>query len=122
MAGGDALERLLLELSEPQLQEALDKMVTLLKNLNESGLLDVLIALTDREAVERLSRILVNTGSMKLMDNLDKVLAVAGEAADAMSRPVEPMPLSKLVASLADPEVARGLARLIQVLKAMGRA
>lgn len=121
MSGGDALERLLLELGKPELQEALDKMVTLLKNLNESGLLDVMIALTDREAVGRLSGILVNTGSMKLMDNLDKLLAVAGEAADAMAKPVEPMPLSRLVASLADPEVARGLARLIQVLKAMGR-
>ncbi len=116
----DALERLLLELGDPEFQDALEKIVTLVKNLNESGILDLLIALTDRDTIARITGILVNTGTMKLLDNLEQVSTITGEAASAMAEPVEPASLSQLIRNLADPEVARGLARIMQVLKAIG--
>ncbi|MEB3861146.1 MAG: DUF1641 domain-containing protein [Desulfurococcales archaeon] len=122
MQARDPLEMLIEELGDPELQESLEKMVKLVKALNRSGLLDVLLAMADEEVVARLSSMLVTTGTMKLADNIEELTRAAGEVAQALSEPVEPVPLSELVSSLRDPEVLRGLARLLKVLKALGRA
>ena len=122
MQARDPLEMLIEELGDPELQESLEKMVKLVKALNRSGLLDVLLAVADEEVVARLSSMLVTTGTMKLADNIEELTRAAGEVAQALSEPVDPVPLSELVSSLRDPEVLRGLARLLKVLKALGRA
>ncbi len=122
MQARDPLEMLIEELGDPELQESIEKMVKLAKALNRSGLLDVLLAMADEEVVARLSSMLVTTGTMKLADNIEELTRAAGEVAQALSEPVEPVPLSELVSSLRDPEVLRGLARLLRVLKALGRA
>lgn len=122
MAKVDPVERLITELDDPDFQEALDKTITLLKALNRSGLLDILLALADEEVVSRISSMLVTTGTMKMADNLEALTRVAGEAAQALAEPVEPMTLSQVLSSLRDTEVARGLARLVALLRALGRA
>ncbi|MCE4602063.1 MAG: DUF1641 domain-containing protein [Desulfurococcales archaeon] len=121
MQARDPLEMLIEELGDPEFQEALDKLVALVKALNKSGLLDVLLAMADEEVVSRLSSMLMTTGTMKLADNIEALTRAAGEVAQALSEPVEPVPPSELVYSLRDPEVLRGLARLLAVLRALGR-
>jgi len=118
----DALETVLAQLEDKDLQEAILKIVELARNLNKSGVLDMLIALTDKEALSRLIEMLMTPGTMKLMDNIDGMTNLIGDIAVALREPVEPVTVTGLLRSLADPEVSRGLARLILILKILGRA
>ncbi|MEB3774842.1 MAG: DUF1641 domain-containing protein [Desulfurococcales archaeon] len=118
----DALEAVLTQLEDKDLQESILKVVELAKNLNRSGVLDMLIALTDKEALSRLVEMLMTPGTMKLMDNLDELTNIIGDIAVALKEPVEPVTITGLLRSLSDPEVSRGLARLILILRILGRA
>lgn len=121
MASRDPIERLITELEDPEVQEALSKMVELARNLERSGLLDILLALTEPEVVKRAVEMFITTGTMKLGDSLDKLLDKLGDIAETLEEDVEPITLGKLLVSIKDPEVARGLARLIAILKVLGK-
>jgi len=118
----DTLERLLDYLSRPGAAEAIEKMLAVLDNLERSGVLDLLQALTDPDVVERLSHILVTPGLLRLLDNLDKLTDTLSRVASALEEPAEPASLGRLLAELRDPEVRRGLARLLAVIREIGRA
>lgn len=117
----DPLAELLSGLEDPDLQNALSKMIELLKNLERSGLLDMMIALTEPEVVNRIMDMVITTGTLKLGDSVDTLLDMLGKLADALVKEPEPMGLSQVLASLKDPEVAKGLARLVAILKILGK-
>lgn len=107
-------------LEDEEVEEALLKTLRLLKQLNESGLLDLLLVLTSKEVVERLTGILVTTGLLRLADKLEEAPARLAELVEALEEPVKPVRLSGLLLALQDEEVARGLARLLRVLRTIG--
>ncbi|MCE4609564.1 MAG: DUF1641 domain-containing protein [Desulfurococcales archaeon] len=121
MAERDVLEALIEKLQDPEFQSSIEKLVMLLDNMNKSGLLDLLVTVTDPDVIDRLMEILITTGTMKLLDNLDTLLDKAGDMVDAMTQPAEPVSISKLLAELSKPEVAKGLGKLIKVLEALGK-
>ena len=118
----DALEALLEWLQRPDARETVAKLLELLDNLEKSGLLDLLIAVTNPEVVERLYTIIVTTGTMRLADRLDALLDTLGTAAASLAEdPGDPPSLSQILRELGDPQVRRGLARLVAFLRALGR-
>ncbi len=114
------VDRIAEHLEDEVTLEAIEKTLAILRNLERSGILDILEALTDPEVIERLTRILISTSSLKLADNAPELIDKASKAAEALVKPVEPATPAKLLASLKDPRVARGIARLIEALKALG--
>jgi len=116
----DPLADLIAALEDPEFQAGLQKLVQLLKNMERSGLLDALVALTDEDAISRLIEILLTTGTLQVADRLDRIADTIGVIVQALEEPVEPVSLTGLLASLRDPDVARGLARMLRVLKALG--
>ena len=102
--------------------EAMQKLVTILRNMHESGMLDMLETITDPDVYHRILALVMTTGTMRLVDNLDKLLDLLGEVAHAVSEPVKPIGLTGLLEALGDPEVQRGLGKLVNILKALGRA
>ncbi len=119
-SGGDVLLDLLLSLEDPKVQAAIAKMITLLKNMEESGLLDLLIAVTDPQVVEGLTRTFLTTGTLELADKAPELLDTLAGVVNALEKPVEPKSLTGLLSSLSDPAVARGLARMVEVLRVIG--
>ena len=118
----DALDRLLEYLERPGSAETIDKLIRLLENLEESGILDLLLALTSREVIERLTTLIITTGTLKALDNIDKIMGSLGRAASALTEQADHSPsLGELLTALRDPEVRRGLARLIAALKELGK-
>ena len=102
--------------------EAMQKLITVLRNMNESGMLDLLETVTDPDVYHRILALVMTTGTMRLVDNLDKLLDLLGELAYAMSEPAEPIGLTGLLEALGDPDVQKGLGRLVKILKALGQA
>lgn len=121
MSVRDPLAEALAELEKPEFQNALSKLIELVKNLEKSGLLDMLVAFTDPEVINQLLDMVITTGTMKMGDSIEELLDVFGEVAEALRGDVKPMSLSGLLASLRDPQVARGLARMVAVLRALGK-
>ncbi len=117
----DPLEHLIVSLEDPEFQEALYKLVTIVKNLEKSGILDLLETITDPIVIERITQLLVTTGLMKLGDKIDSILDTIGEVSEILEKPVEPVTITGLLSSLKDPEVARGLARALEILRVLGR-
>ena len=76
--------------------------------------------LTSKEVVERLTGILVTTGLLRLADKLEEAPDRLAELVEALEEPVKPVRLSGLLLALQDEEVARGLARLLRVLRTIG--
>ncbi|MEB2835728.1 MAG: DUF1641 domain-containing protein [Desulfurococcales archaeon] len=120
MAERDELMEVIDKLGQPEVREALVKAVDLLANLERSGLLDLLIALTDEDVVKRIVQLVMTTGTMKLADNLPELLDKLGAIAATLAEPAEPLGITGLLESLKDPAVARGLSRLVTVLRALG--
>ncbi len=116
----DPAMELLQSLEDPSAAEALAKIVELAKRLEESGLLDLLLALTDPMVVERITQYLVSPGLMKLADRLPELLDALARVSGALEEPVEPISPTKALARLGDPKVARGLARLLKIVEALG--
>ncbi len=116
------IERLASLLEDPKAAEALARLLETAVKLEESGLLDLVEALADEKVIRSLSELLLTPGSLRLLDNLDKLLDIAGTAAEALSQPAEPVGLSGLLRALGDPEVQRGLGKLVGLLRALGRA
>jgi len=112
------IERLVIE--DQETEEAILKTMQLLRQLNQSGLLDLLLALTDKEVVHRLMDIAVSTGLLKIADKIDQLPDKMAQILDALEEPTEPMYIYSLLKALSDPEVARGLARVIKMLKIIG--
>lgn len=104
-----------------QEEEVIEKFMQLIKNLDESGIIDVLTAATDPEGMKRLVQILITPGTMKLVDNIDVLLNLLGDISKALSEPVEPVSLFTFMRKLGDKEVGRGLARLLAILKILGK-
>ncbi len=121
MAERDVLEALIERLQDPEFQSSIEKLVMILDNMNRSGLLDLLVTVTDPDVINRLTEILITTGTMKLVDNLDTLLDKAGDMVDAMTQPAEPVSISKLLAEVSKPEVAKGLGKLIKALEVLGK-
>ena len=117
----DPLENMLKNMEQPEFQEALNKLIMILKNMEESGLLDLLEAVTNPLVIERIMQLILTTGLMRLGDKIDSLLDMIGDMAATMTKPVEPISLSQLLASLRDPDVAKGLARAIQILRILGK-
>ncbi len=97
-------------------EELLDKINQILSNITESGLLNMLAAASDPEAIRRLIQILVNPSTMKLFDNIDVLLNQSGDISKTLSEPVEPISLFAFLMRLRDKDVSRGLARLLAIL------
>ncbi len=112
------IERLVLE--DRETEEALLKTMNLLRQLNRSGVLDLLLVLTDEEVFRRIINLVVSTGLMKIGDRIDELPTKLAQLLDALEEPAEPIYIYGLLKSLQDPEVARGLARLVKVLKIIG--
>ena len=121
MAERDVLEALIVKLQDPEFQSSIEKLIVLLDNMNRSGLLDLLVTVTDPDVINRLMEILISTGTLKLLDNLDILLDKAGDLVEVMNQPADPISISKLLTELSRPEVARGLGKLIKVLEALGK-
>ncbi|MCE4622006.1 MAG: DUF1641 domain-containing protein [Desulfurococcales archaeon] len=121
MSERDPLAQLLTELENPEFQEVLSKLLELVKNLEKSGLLDMLVAITEPEVINRIFDMVITTGTMKLGDSIEGLLNKLGDVAEALQEDSKPASLSELLASLKDPEVAKGLGRLIALLKALGK-
>ncbi|MEB3806045.1 MAG: DUF1641 domain-containing protein [Desulfurococcales archaeon] len=121
MSRRDPLEELLVYLEDPSFQEALGKLVDLVMNLEKSGLLDLLVALTEPEVIHRIMDLVLVRGTLELGDSIDFLLDKLGDIVGALTRDVEPAGLSQVLGSLKDPEVARGLARLVEILRVLGR-
>ena len=117
--GDSQLAREVLEAIEEE--EALEKLVELLRNLGRSGLLDVLVAASDPEVVSRLYKLVVSTGLLRLLDRLPELSKLLDELVRALEEPVEPVSLMGFLRRLRDPEVGRGLARLLELLRILGR-
>lgn len=120
MSDVEAVERLLDYLQKPEASETIEKLVRLLENLDRSGVLDLLIAVTEPEVVERLAGIIVSTGLLRLLDNLEPLMDALGRAGTALVAEEEPKSLSQILAELKDPAVRRGLARLLAALRELG--
>ena len=116
----DPALQLLKALEDPAAAEALAKTLELARRLEESGLLDLLLALTEPEVVERLTEYLVTPGLMKLADRLPELLEALSRIAGALAEPVEPVGPVEALGRLGDPRVARGLARLLKIMEALG--
>jgi len=108
------------KLGQPEVRRALVKAVDLLANLERSGLLDLLVAVTDEDVVRRVVQLVMATGTMKLADNLPGLLDKLGAVAATLAEPAEPLGITGLLESLKDPAVARGLSRLVAVLRVLG--
>lgn len=102
-------------------EELLDKLNLILSNITESGLLDMLAAASDPEAIRRLIQILINPGTMKLVDNIDVLLNQLGDISKTLSEPVEPISLFTFIRRLRDKDASKGLARLLAILKILGK-
>ncbi len=72
----------------------------LLKQLKERGILDTLVHVTEPEVIERLSTLLLNTGTLRLMDHLDRLLMTLGEL---------------------DEDAIEGLEKIIRILKTLNK-
>ena len=72
----------------------------LLKQLKERGILDTLVHVTEPEVIERLSTLLLNAGTLRLMDHLDRLLTTLGEL---------------------DEDAIEGLEKIIRILKTLNR-
>ncbi len=120
MGERDPVIDLLQALEDPEAAEALAKTLELARRLEESGILDLLLALTGPMVVDRLTQYLVTPGLMKLADRLPELLEALARIAAALEEPVEPVTPSQALARLGDPRVARGLARLLKILEALG--
>ncbi len=119
MSAGDPLAQALQSLEDPRFAESLSKLARILANLEESGLLDVLEAVTRPEVVEKLWPALLGPGVLRLLDRLDRVADVAAALGEAVEE-AKPVGVSGLLAALRDPDVARGLGVLVAFLKKLG--
>ena len=72
----------------------------LLKQLRERGVLDTLVHVTEPEVIERLSKLLLNAGTLRLMDHLDRLLTTLGEL---------------------DEDAIEGFEKIIRILKNLNR-
>ncbi len=117
--------------------EALVKFVGLLKRLNELGLLDAVSDILSEDVVSGLAGLLVNTGTLKALDNVDRLAGLLGEVdydsldklgdlisavSSAVTEESKPVGLIGLATSLRDPDIRRGLGFTLNVLKAVGRS
>ena len=116
------IEKLASLLEDPKAAEALARLLETAVRLEESGLLELIEALADEKVLRSLADLVLTTGALRLLDNLDKLLDIAGEAVGALSKPAEPVGLSGLLRALAEPDVQAGLGRLVNLLRALGRA
>lgn len=101
---------------------ALEHLVEVAVRLEESGVLDLLEALADRRVVESASRLLLTTGTLRALDNLEALADALGRVAEALGEPPEPLGVKGLLDALRDPRVQRGLGVLVNVLRALGEA
>ena len=121
MTAESRLEKLIERLEDPLTLEALEKTLELLRNLNESGLLDILAALTDPEVTKRLLSLAINTGTLRLADRAEELAGTLARVAEALAKPVEPATPARIIAALRDPDVARGIALMLEILRALGQ-
>ena len=112
------IERLIAE--DQETEEALLKTMQLLRQLNNSGILDLLLVLTDRDVFQRIVGIAASTGVFRIADRLDELPTRLSQLLDALEEPAEPIGVYSLLQALRDPEVTRGLARMIKILKIIG--
>ena len=117
----DPLEYILESLEDPEFQTAINKLVDVVKNLEKSGILDLLETITDPMVLDRLAQLAASTGLMKLGDNIENLLDIVGDITSLLEKPVEPIGPSKLLLSLKDPDVARGLTIAIELLRLLGK-
>ena len=116
--GLEALSRLL---SEPGAVEALEKLVRVAVRLNESGMLDFMEALADGKLIREALEALLSSGGLELLERVNALLKELGEAVDMLLREPEPLTITGILEALEDPEVRRGIGRLILALKVLGR-
>jgi len=112
------IEKLITE--DRETEEALLKTMQLLRQLNNSGILDLLLVLTDRDVFQRIVGIAASTGVFKIADRADELPTRLSQLLDALEEPAEPIGVYSLLQALRDPEVAKGLARMIKILKIIG--
>ncbi len=115
----DVLGRLLAELENEEFQQGIDKLINIIKNLEASGILDFLEAITDPALLNKLTELfLINiSDKSELIENLLDQLT---EAVAVVEKAEEPRSLTGLLAELRDPEVLKGMARMIKILKVLG--
>jgi len=112
------IEKLITE--DQETEEALLKTMQLLRQLNNSGILDLLLVLTDKDVFQRIVGIAASTGVFKIADRVDELPTRLSQLLDALEEPAEPIGVYSLLQALRDPEIAKGLARMIKILKIIG--
>jgi uncharacterized protein YjgD (DUF1641 family) len=117
----EGLERLSTLLSEPGALEALEKLVKVAVKMNESGLLDFMEALADGRIIREALEALLSSGGLELLDKFNALVKELGEAADVLVEEPRPLGLTGILESLKDPDVRRGVGRLLLALKVLGR-
>ena len=94
------LESKLLEVLTPEYIEPLIKFLRMIKRLDELGILDSLNDLLNNEVIEDLTRNLLTTNIIRLLNDYDKVMSI--------------------IAKLTEPQVREGLEKALDLIGAMG--
>jgi len=108
-------------LEDPSTAAAIKKTLQLIINLEKNGVLDLLLALTDEKVMTKVMEMIINTGSMRLVDNTDYLLEKLGETTVMLRKPVSEPTVAELLKTLFDKETIIGLIRILNVIKVFGR-
>ncbi len=115
------LQEINMLLEDPSTVAAIKKTLQLIVNLEKSGILDLLLALTEKNVISKVMEIMINTGSMRIVDNADYLLDKLGEATMMLRKPVNEPTIAELLKTMFDKETLSGLIRILNVIKALGR-
>ncbi len=116
--GPEPLDRIL---RDPEALRALEKLVDVAVKLDRSGLLDLASALAEGRILRELLEAALTGGGLRILDSLSEAVKELGEVVDTVLEEARPVGVMGLIRALGDPEVQRGLGRLIALLKALGR-
>ncbi len=118
----DPLAEALEALRDPSALEAVRKLAVLLRNMEESGLLDLAIAATSPGVGEKTYSALLVPGLLRAAEKADAAAEAAAALGEALEKGPPPVGITGLLDALRDPDVARGLAVLVEFLRLLGMA
>ena len=97
------------------------KLARLVNKAEQSGVLEILQAFLDEGVIEKLAKYIVTPDLLRLLDRIDLLVTVGSYLALSIEKDEEPKSLLSLLNAVRkDPDVRRGLARMIYFLKLLG--
>ncbi|MBE9391207.1 DUF1641 domain-containing protein [Fervidicoccus fontis] len=114
-------QELLKLLQNPELVESLNKTLSLLINLNKTGLLDMLNAIVNEDFIASLMKLIMTPEFLRLMDSINDLMAVLQQVTDVMIEKEEKKTgLTGLMRAFSDPDVQLAATKLVKILKVIG--